>query len=91
MGGRHGFPHGTARRRGSGTQGTAREFRLYEGAGTIIYTLSVYPMGVAYMAGIGFISLKTKDWHLWRLFAAPGNHVSACSFSMVSAVDWLHH
>lgn len=39
---------------------------------TIIYTFSVYPMGVAYMAGIGLIFLKAKNWRLWRLLAAPG-------------------
>lgn len=39
---------------------------------TVIYTVSVYPMGVAYMAGISLFYLKTKDWYFWRLLAAPG-------------------
>lgn len=39
---------------------------------TVIYTVSVYPMGVAYMTGIGLVFLNTKDLRLWRLLAAPG-------------------
>ena len=39
---------------------------------TIIYTISVYPMGIIYIAGVCLLFLKTKEWRLWKLLAAPG-------------------
>lgn len=39
---------------------------------TLIYTVSVYPMGLAYMSGICLLYLRWKDSRIWNLFAAPG-------------------
>lgn len=39
---------------------------------TLIYTVSVYPMGLAYMSGICLLYLRWKDSRMWNIFAAPG-------------------
>ncbi len=39
---------------------------------TILYTVSVYPLGSAYAALLGLFCIKRKDWIVWRWFAAPG-------------------
>ena len=39
---------------------------------TVVYTVSVYPLGLAYVCGICLLYLRWKDGRLWRFFAAPG-------------------
>lgn len=39
---------------------------------TLIYTMSVYPTGMAYMAGIGLLYRAGKGLTLWQTLAAPG-------------------
>lgn len=39
---------------------------------TILYTVSVYPLGMAYAALLGLFCIRHKDWIAWRWFAAPG-------------------
>lgn len=41
-------------------------------AHTLIYTVSVYPMGLAYLCGCCLLYLRRKDAALWRALAAPG-------------------
>lgn len=41
-------------------------------AHTAIYTISVYPLGLAYMSGVCLLYLKWKELVLWKWFAAPG-------------------
>ena len=39
---------------------------------TVLYTVSVYPLGFAYAALLGLYCIKHKDLIVWRWFAAPG-------------------
>lgn len=39
---------------------------------TLLYTVSVFPMGLAYMAGFSLYYMKKKDRPMFRLLAAPG-------------------
>ena len=39
---------------------------------TILYTVSVYPLGFAYAALLGLFCIRHKDLAVWRWFAAPG-------------------
>ena len=39
---------------------------------SLLYLVSVYPLGFAYMAGLCLLFLKSKDGALWRWLAAPG-------------------
>ena len=39
---------------------------------SVLYLVSVYPLGFAYMAGLCLLFLKSKDGALWRWLAAPG-------------------
>lgn len=39
---------------------------------TVIYTVSVYPLGFAYTAAICILYLNCRNSLLWRIFAAPG-------------------
>lgn len=39
---------------------------------TAIYTVSVYPLGLAYMCGMCLIYLRHKDLAVWRRLAYPG-------------------
>lgn len=41
-------------------------------AHSMLYLLSVYPMGFAYMAGLCLLYLRWQDLRLWNLLAAPG-------------------
>lgn len=41
-------------------------------AHTVLYTVSVYPLGFAYAAFLGLFCIRHKDWIVWRWFAAPG-------------------
>ncbi len=41
-------------------------------AHTLIYTLSVYPLGIAYFCGICLLYLRSKEARIWRMLAAPG-------------------
>lgn len=38
----------------------------------VLYLVSVYPMGLAYMAGLCLLYLKSRDGRLWRWLASPG-------------------
>ncbi len=39
---------------------------------TVLYTISVYPLGFAYAALLGLFCIHHKGWIVWRIFAAPG-------------------
>lgn len=39
---------------------------------TVLYTVSVYPLGFAYAALLGLFCIRHKDLAVWRWFAAPG-------------------
>lgn len=39
---------------------------------TLLYTVSVYPMGVAYAAGLALYSIRRKESRALRVLAAPG-------------------
>ena len=39
---------------------------------SVLYLISVYPMGLAYMSAICLLYLKGKDARIWRWLAAPG-------------------
>lgn len=39
---------------------------------SLVYLVSVYPMGFAYMAGICLLYLRSRDLPIWKLLAAPG-------------------
>lgn len=41
-------------------------------AHTALYTVSVFPMGFAYVAGLCLLYLRCGDGRLWRALAAPG-------------------
>lgn len=41
-------------------------------AHTILYTVSVYPLGFAYAALLGLFCIRHKNLRVWRWFAAPG-------------------
>ncbi len=41
-------------------------------AHTAIYTVSVYPLGAAYIAALCLLYLHRKEWQLWHHLAAPG-------------------
>lgn len=41
-------------------------------AHTVLYTVSVYPLGFAYAALLGLFCLHHPRWVVWRWFAAPG-------------------
>ena len=39
---------------------------------TALYTVSVYPLGFAYVSAICLLYLHGREWRLWRCLAAPG-------------------
>jgi len=39
---------------------------------TLVYTLSVYPMGLAYMSGLALLYMRSEEAGVWRFFAYPG-------------------
>lgn len=41
-------------------------------AHTAIYTVSVYPLGAAYISALCLLYLRRKEWRLWHHLAAPG-------------------
>ena len=43
-----------------------------KGVHTLIYTVSVYPLGMAYLCGICLLFLRWKEARLWLCFSAPG-------------------
>lgn len=45
---------------------------------TLLYTLSVYPLGFAYAAGLSLYSLRRSDSRLLSAFAAPGRMALTC-------------
>ena len=57
-------------------------------AHTACYTLSVFPMGFAYVAGLCLLYLRSRDARLWRALAAPGrmaltNYLSQTVFGIL--------
>lgn len=45
---------------------------------SLIYTLSVYPLGVAYMAGFCLLYLRCKDGAVWKALSYPGRMALSC-------------
>ena len=43
-----------------------------DGTHTLIYSISVYPLGFAYIAGLSLLYLKFKDLRTWRCIASAG-------------------
>lgn len=39
---------------------------------TFLYTISIYPMGMAYVAGFSLCYLRKGEWRIFRWLAAPG-------------------
>ncbi len=39
---------------------------------TVLYTISVYPLGFAYAAILGLICIRHRNLRIWKVFAAPG-------------------
>lgn len=57
-------------------------------AHTVLYTVSVYPLGFAYAALLGLFCIRHKNWIVWRWFAAPGrmaltNYISQSAIGMM--------
>ncbi|MCR5454660.1 MAG: DUF418 domain-containing protein [Bacteroidales bacterium] len=48
---------------------------------SIAYTLSVYPLGFAYMATFGLLYLRHKDGKIWQALAYPGRMALTCYIS----------
>ena len=44
----------------------------------ILYAMSVYPLGLAYMASLCLLYLKCRTWSCWRLLASPGRMALSC-------------
>ena len=55
---------------------------------SLIYTLSVYPLGVAYMAGFCLFYLRHKDGEIWKALAYPGRMALSC-YIMQSVIGIL--
>ncbi len=45
---------------------------------TVFYTLSVYPMGLAYAASLALLFRKCPNFGLWKTLAAPGRMAMTC-------------
>lgn len=39
---------------------------------SLLYAVSVVPMGLAYITGICLLFLRKRDWRIWEYLAAPG-------------------
>lgn len=39
---------------------------------SLLYAVSVVPMGLAYIAGICLLFLRKREWRIWEYLAAPG-------------------
>lgn len=50
-------------------------------AHSVLYLVSVYPMGFAYATGLCLLYLRWKDLRLWKLLAAPGRMALTCYIS----------
>ena len=44
----------------------------------LVYAASVYPLGLAYMAGISLLHLRWKSWRGWQILAYPGRMALTC-------------
>ncbi|MBP5569644.1 MAG: DUF418 domain-containing protein [Prevotella sp.] len=44
----------------------------------MLYAMSVYPLGLAYMAGLCLLYLKCRTWPCWRFLAYPGRMALSC-------------
>ena len=44
----------------------------------VLYALSVYPLGLAYMAGLCLLYLRRKAWRGWQVLAYPGRMALTC-------------
>lgn len=45
---------------------------------SLIYTLSVYPMGFAYMSGFSLLYLRHRNNRVWNMLAYPGRMALTC-------------
>lgn len=48
---------------------------------SLLYLVSVYPLGFAYAAGLCLLYLRWKNLRLWQLLAAPGRMALTCYIS----------
>lgn len=55
---------------------------------SLIYTLSVYPLGLAYIAGFCLLYLRHKDGAIWKALAYPGRMALSC-YIMQSVIGIL--
>ena len=52
-----------------------------QGVHSLLYLISVYPLGFAYASGLCLLYLRWKDLRLWKLLAAPGRMALTCYIS----------
>lgn len=58
---------------------------------TLLYTLSVYPLGFAYAALLGLFCIRHRHIALWRIFAAPGRMALTNYISQSLIGMWLFY
>lgn len=58
---------------------------------TVLYTLSVYPLGFAYAAILGLICIRHSDWKVWKWFAYPGRMALTNYISQSLIGIWLFY
>ena len=58
---------------------------------TLLYTVSVYPLGFAYAALLGLICINHSHWKVWRWFAAPGRMALTNYISQSLIGIWLFY
>lgn len=58
---------------------------------TLLYTLSVYPLGFAYAAILGLICMRHGGWAVWRWFAWPGRMALTNYISQSLIGMWLFY
>ena len=55
---------------------------------SILYLVSVFPLGFAYVAGICLLYLKHPEWKIFSIFAAPGR-MALTNYIMQSVIGML--
>lgn len=58
---------------------------------TLLYTVSVYPLGFAYAALLGLICIRHSDWTIWNVFAWPGRMALTNYISQSVIGMWLFY
>ncbi|MDE6796132.1 MAG: DUF418 domain-containing protein [Muribaculaceae bacterium] len=58
---------------------------------TVLYTLSVYPLGFAYAAILGLICIRHSNWSVWKWFAYPGRMALTNYISQSLIGIWLFY